>query len=42
MTISVLTENHPSERTFAEHGLSYLIEYDGERLLFNTGQSDMF
>ena len=42
MTISVLTDNHPGVRMPAEHGLSYLIEYDGKRILFDTGQSDMF
>jgi len=42
MTISVLTDNHPGTHTPAEHGLSYLIEHDGKRLLFDTGQSDMF
>jgi len=42
MTISVLSDNHPGAHTPAEHGLSYLIEYDGKRLLFDTGQSDMF
>ena len=42
MRISVLTDNHPGGRTPSEHGLSYLIEYDGKRLLFDTGQSDMF
>ncbi|HUX55381.1 MAG TPA: MBL fold metallo-hydrolase [Bacteroidales bacterium] len=42
MTISVLTDNHPGSHTPAEHGLSYLIEYDGKRLLFDTGQGDMF
>jgi 7,8-dihydropterin-6-yl-methyl-4-(beta-D-ribofuranosyl)aminobenzene 5'-phosphate synthase len=42
MKISVLTDNHPGARTPAEHGLSYLIEYDGIRILFDTGQSDMF
>jgi 7,8-dihydropterin-6-yl-methyl-4-(beta-D-ribofuranosyl)aminobenzene 5'-phosphate synthase len=42
MTISVLTDNHPGSFTPAEHGLSYLIEHDGKRLLFDTGQSDMF
>jgi 7,8-dihydropterin-6-yl-methyl-4-(beta-D-ribofuranosyl)aminobenzene 5'-phosphate synthase len=26
----------------AEHGLSYLIEYDGKKLLFDTGQSNLF
>jgi 7,8-dihydropterin-6-yl-methyl-4-(beta-D-ribofuranosyl)aminobenzene 5'-phosphate synthase len=42
MKISILTDNHPGSRTPAEHGLSYLIEYDGKKLLFDTGQSDMF
>jgi 7,8-dihydropterin-6-yl-methyl-4-(beta-D-ribofuranosyl)aminobenzene 5'-phosphate synthase len=42
MTISILTDNHPGVRTPAEHGLSYLIEFDGKSLLFDTGQSDMF
>ncbi len=42
MIISILTDNHPGSHTPAEHGLSYLIEYDRKRLLFDTGQSDMF
>jgi 7,8-dihydropterin-6-yl-methyl-4-(beta-D-ribofuranosyl)aminobenzene 5'-phosphate synthase len=42
MIISVLTDNHPGTRTPSEHGLSYFIEHDGKRLLFDTGQSDMF
>jgi 7,8-dihydropterin-6-yl-methyl-4-(beta-D-ribofuranosyl)aminobenzene 5'-phosphate synthase len=42
MKISVLTDNHPGSYTQAEHGLSYLIEYDGKRLLFDSGQSDLF
>ena len=42
MRISVLTENHAGSFTQAEHGLSYLIEFDGKRILFDTGQSDMF
>jgi 7,8-dihydropterin-6-yl-methyl-4-(beta-D-ribofuranosyl)aminobenzene 5'-phosphate synthase len=42
MTISVLTDNHPGVRTPSEHGLSYLIEFDGRKLLFDTGQSDLF
>jgi len=41
MTISVLTDNHPGVFTPAEHGLSYFIENDGKRILFDTGQSDM-
>jgi len=42
MKISVLTENHAGAYTIAEHGLSYLIEFDGQKILFDTGQSDMF
>lgn len=42
MKISILVDNNPGTRTAAEHGLSYLIEYDGKRLLFDTGQSNMF
>jgi len=42
MKISVLADNHPGSHTPAEHGLSYLIENDGKRLLFDTGQSDLF
>jgi 7,8-dihydropterin-6-yl-methyl-4-(beta-D-ribofuranosyl)aminobenzene 5'-phosphate synthase len=42
MRISVLTENHAGSNTTAEHGLSYLIEFDGKKLLFDTGQSDIF
>ncbi|HOF20193.1 MAG TPA: MBL fold metallo-hydrolase [Bacteroidales bacterium] len=40
--ISVLTDNHAGSFFPAEHGLSYLIEYDGKKILFDTGQSDMF
>ncbi len=42
MQISVLTDNRAGSLTMAEHGLSYLIEYDNQRILFDTGQSDMF
>ena len=42
MKISILTENQPGTFTPSEHGLSYLIEHDGKRILFDTGQSDMF
>jgi len=42
MKISVLAENHAGSITMAEHGLSYLIESDGKRILFDTGQSEMF
>lgn len=42
MKVFVLTENNAGEITAAEHGLSYLIEADGSRILFDTGQSDLF
>lgn len=42
MKISVLTENCAGSHFLAEHGLSYLIEIDGEKILFDTGHSDVF
>lgn len=42
MKIYILTDNAPSTSTAAEHGLSYLVEHDGRRILFDTGQSDLF
>jgi 7,8-dihydropterin-6-yl-methyl-4-(beta-D-ribofuranosyl)aminobenzene 5'-phosphate synthase len=42
MHVSVLTDDHVGPFSPAEHGLSYFIEYDGLRILFDTGQSDMF
>ena len=42
MNIAILTDNQPGAFTPAEHGLSYLIEFDGKRILFDTGQSDMY
>lgn len=42
MKIFVLTDNHPGVHTDAEHGLSYLIAFDGKKILFDTGQSDLF
>ncbi len=42
MTISILTDNTPGVNTGAEHGLSYLVEFDGKRFLFDTGQSNLF
>lgn len=42
MKISILTDNHAGSFTGAEHGLSYMIEYDNKRILFDTGQSDLF
>lgn len=42
MILTVLSENEASGNFLAEHGLSYLIEYKGEKLLFDTGHSDVF
>ena len=42
MKISILTENCAGSHFLAEHGLSYLIEIDGEKILFDTGYSDVF
>ena len=42
MKITVLTENLAGGHFLAEHGLSYLIEYDGKSILFDTGHSDVF
>lgn len=42
MKISILTDNTAGQGFEAEHGLSYLIEIDGESILFDTGHSDIF
>ncbi len=42
MTISVLTDNCAGSGFLAEHGLSYLIESMGRRVLFDTGCTDVF
>lgn len=42
MNINILTDNVAGEGFDAEHGLSYLIEIDGESILFDTGHSDIF
>jgi Metal-dependent hydrolases of the beta-lactamase superfamily II len=43
MKISILTENTVYKRgLLGEHGLSLLIETEGSRYLFDTGQSDVF
>ena len=42
MKLTILTDNCGGDTFFAEHGLSYLIEHDGERILFDTGHSDVF
>lgn len=42
MKIYILTENTAGGTFLAEHGLSYLVETDKERILFDTGHSDVF
>ena len=42
MKLTVLAENTASHGFIAEHGLSYLIEYDNKTILFDTGYSDVF
>ncbi len=43
MKITVLTENTPfSEQFEAEHGLSLYIETENHKILFDTGQTDLF
>jgi 7,8-dihydropterin-6-yl-methyl-4-(beta-D-ribofuranosyl)aminobenzene 5'-phosphate synthase len=42
MKLFVLTENMADDKFLAEHGLSYLIEQDGQTILFDTGHSDVF
>jgi len=40
--VDILTENTAGSTFLAEHGLSYLIEIDDEKILFDTGHSDVF
>lgn len=42
MKITVLTENTAGGKLLAEHGLSYLIEINNEKILFDTGHTDVF
>lgn len=42
MKVSILTDNNPGGNTAAEHGLSYFVEHGGRKILFDTGQSDLF
>jgi len=42
LTISVLTDNTAGGQFLAEHGLSYLIEIDNEKILFDAGHSNVF
>ncbi len=40
--ISILTDNRAGAGFLAEHGLSYLIEYDNTSILFDAGNTDVF
>ncbi len=40
--LTVLMENNSSKGLLTEHGLSFFIEQDGNQILFDTGQSDLF
>ena len=43
MKVSFLNENTANKRGFlGELGLSLLIEWDGGKILFDTGQTDVF
>ena len=42
MRITILTDNRAGGKFHAEHGLSYLLEVDNEKILFDTGYSDVF
>ena len=42
LKLTVLTENRAGIKFLAEHGLSYYIEIGDEKILFDTGQSDVF
>lgn len=42
MKVSILTDNYSGGSVCAEHGLSYFIEHEGIKFLFDTGQSDLF
>lgn len=42
MKLMVLTENCAGSGFLAEHGLSYLIEHEGQRFLFDVGNTDVF
>ncbi|MBW6536632.1 MAG: hypothetical protein K0B11_16605 [Mariniphaga sp.] len=41
MKIHILTENCAGGHFLAEHGLSYLVEIDDQKILFDTGHSDV-
>ena len=42
LKIAILTENAAGGTFLAEHGLSYYIEFEGQKTLFDTGHSNVF
>ena len=42
LKIFILTENTAGGKFQAEHGLSYLIEFEGDKILFDAGHTDVF
>lgn len=42
MKISILIDNTPGVNIKAEFGLSFLIDYNGKSILFDTAQTDLF
>lgn len=42
MKLTVLTDNCAGAGFLAEHGLSYLIEHEGMKILLDTGHTDVF
>lgn len=42
MQLTVLTDNCAGGIFLAEHGLSYIIESEGKKILFDTGHTDVF
>ena len=42
MKLTILNENTAEGHFRTEHGVSYLIEHDGQTILFDTGHSDVF
>ncbi|WP_372650667.1 MBL fold metallo-hydrolase [Draconibacterium sp.] len=42
LSITILTDNTAGGRFLAEHGLSYVVEIDNEKILFDAGHSDVF
>ena len=42
MKLTVLSDAKAMEGYGSEHGLSFLVEVDGKRILFDTGASDLY